>query len=1123
MTYSKHRFSFAALALAFVSACSFKGASEKLQSAPTPFIVSPVTAVSVETVASDPEYGFATAKTFHLKACLQDAATMAPLPGQPVSLTQNQTPLALQSDEQGCVYWNESFTFQSLAAEQFLSLPRSLILHGVSVALPLLFNPWTETSQSLVDLRTFSATGVPPVDSAEVEDALSGKRRFSLVDRFSPSGSNLVLETFALSPLQQGTDHVTYSVSGKIKALRYRPDGSTQDLPVQRGRLEAQVVFFETVGTEQPHFLGETPVFVLETEQSIFRGEAKATFSGKHREGAQTLALLVIKPTPENKAGMLPVESVLSLKSVRDPVSTTPVRATGSLSAHLRPIASQPHALSSVPSASGFIAPDGARGSFNGEAHFDAAKSEVTVAFSALVLLRDALTGAKIERRPFEVLVSDSPDWPEGVTGTQALSLSDGEVRIDGHLTYSELSAEERYYKKYLLVRGLESPYQGITRAVEVYLNPWQRGELFFRDKQRHGTPTLVANASPLVGGLVIPNYTAVFRKRDFQLDKNLRLTVLRHYDLTLKPAFTRNAFSGEIKPLPLRPGTRFRLKVTWVDPSSAPAVSNRSAFLAAYETEVAVGAAGEINSPLVLAVDFTQQTRLDLRTDIRIQLFPLTTEAGTLQPGSLTAGFVANPGLHDSTSGQTVSDDPSHRGALAAVEPKYLRTLSLGSGIASIIEAPLEESPLDALVRNWKAHGPLTTIALGNSLPSGWVGLDSSAAFANEKETAKKLRALFSKGIDVPKQGAQILALFCDSLRSLPAIDSKRCKDEPGQFFHLSQYTLVDSIVDPTVQIAHVHTPQVILGKAYFNEVLRSSRTSEVDKDSTHWINGAGSKVGLEFNGNGASVHTVLNKEFEWYRLHEASVGDSQRARKSIGKQITLLQEEVTLRFKAHLRKCFLVRPLRFLQAISQSSKAPLDSVLVCSDPELPSSEWTEESWFSLREQPQAMHSVHTDVRSAEEQGFTKLLRGKKAYEEFTQMLGDETRLYEFEKIEPFFDGNDSMGSLGNFTDTQLNRLTLDGGIFPGVLNYDESSSLLWREPQIARYAELCHKAFISGKTVSEAESEVGAKYCRCFYETAARRWSHDAFLRNAIGFEKELESSGEENQCRVFAKGGP
>lgn len=760
--------------------------------------------------------------------------------------------------------------------------------------------------------------------------------------------------------------------------------------------------------------------------------------------------------------------------------------------------------------ASGFVA-DGSRGQFNGEALTDATTSVVTVGFTALVRLRDPLTGQPLPNGlEFETLVSETPDWPEGAAGTPAALNTDGDLRVQGTVEYRELSGET-YFRRYLLVRARTAPYEGLVRSTEIYLNPWQRGDLFYRDAKLQGAPVF-DEGTVAKSQFTLPAYTAVFLDRRFQVDQRLQLTALRRYALNLKPGLARPNVQGDLRPKALRPGTRLILTATLSDAVTAD--RGEPAFLSAFETPVTVDAVGEINTNLVFSIGFTDIARLDSRTRLHLSLRSLDQE---VTPGMLTAAFVANPNGNDTSTGQAIAADAF---GMVPPIPERAERIETEGGNSYTIKPDWNGTSADILAKYWKGYGPLVTVQLGEPAQTGW--LDWNYWAESHGNTAHAMNGIVEllegDGEDFASRSAAALKPFCLRAPSLTRAEREGCVQNPGDFFHLAQFTLVDQVLNKSPEVVAVNNPFLQLSAAYFNEVGLTHRRIEGDKTADHSINGVSAKLGYEILGSGASAQTAFNRESEWYSVRESAVADQARSRMAVQEQILLSQEEIVLSLDLSLRQCVMVRPLRFVLAVSEKKSAPIPSYLFCS--KTFERQNVEESWFAIRERWNSVHSAHSDPKDPLERGWTKLVRGREAFAQFKQVISDATRGYVFQKIDPFFDGVNSLASGAFYTSRQIERLNRDGGIFPGVLTHKASSSLKWNETQIGRYSELCQQGFQKSAKNRDKALVRGARYCRCFYESAARRWEHAEYLKHSAKLDAELNASPAGAQCLEFAK---
>src|SRR5690606_38336126 len=115
----------------------------------------------------------------------------------------------------------------------------------------------------------------------------------------------------------------------------------------------------------------------------------------------------------------------------------------------------------------------------------------------------------------------------------------------------------------------------------------------------------------------------------------------------------------------------------------------------------------------------------------------------------------------------------------------------------------------------------------------------------------------------------------------------------------------------------------------------------------------------------------------------------------------------------------------------------------------------------------------------------FIKLIRGETAYHAFDKAFENGARQFVLKEIRGYQDVAAKLVDRVEMKTAQsVSDYFSDGGIFPGVFPYAESSHLLWTEPEIHQETAMCEQKV---RTVrSPAHAEVA---CRFVYESAARR----------------------------------
>ncbi len=1082
-----------------LAACSFKGtqpSERKLSTNDSAFVFLPATLLSVETSNVDQIFGLPNQKTYHFQACVLDRATQQRAVGVSFSVEAPQSsPVAKTTDAAGCLQWSEKISFRPFPQrEAYISVPKLLSVDGYRIELPLAVNPWIDGSQGFVDLRTVEKQILPVAPEAS-EHALYS----------NSEGQNTFVERLTLSLVEQNGAELTYTFSGIIKARRLTEEGSVQDISLPSGKFKTKLFVIEAPQGGEPRVLAKSAAFSSEVQQSLFTATAKLQFLQDPDGQSPTFLYYEMEPTsPE--AGVTPTSGSRSFSTLRDGTNGTPDVSDALTDAAEAAIKSLPRETPNPPQV--FLI-DGTHGEFSNSLHYDASSSRRTIQFTAQARLVDPLSPTKpLAFHPFEYLVSDTEDWPTGKAAQNAQSDSRGEIRVNGELDYFELSkSAQKYFKKYLLVRSSHPAFRGVTRSAAFWINPWQRDSLFYRDEKRQGTPTQISELTTPPAQLVLSDYSADFLGRTFEVDRYLHLTTLRRWSLTLKPMVSRTSVEGGTKSFELSEGTRLKLSVVLADPSVDATKDPIQGFISGYESEVAVNSSQQISTEVVFPVDFTDQPRLDSRGRIYITLTPVTTDGGLVEPIVLGANFVSNPNGNDNSNAKAISFDPALRGTLPRIPKEKTRAITTRLGTGHLLSPPDTKSvsPLELYTKYWRGHGPIETFFEGTDLRAHFTGTQAgalkSAAFSDKPPSTDQLHEILSS-FCLPRSGF------------LSEPDRVLCKQHPEYFFHFSQVTLVENLVQPNTELAvsSTSTAYTTVAASFFKEHQYSSRLVSADKASEHFIAGVSSKNGYGLLGNEATAGTAFNQEKEWYDLVEFASGDSERSRYSAAETVTLSKEQITIPLDAEVRFCSLVRPQPFVLEIAKSAKSPLKSYLFCSTTQV--RKGIQESWYSIRDRWNPTHSALTDPKSPFERGWYKMIRGPQALEAFEKIVRNELREFYFKKVDPFIDGVDSFLSPA-FTPAQKARLFRDGGIFPGVLSLSDPAPLRWSELQVNRYA----KKLALGATSNGVAPPLAQDFASCFYENASRRWDHADYVKNATEFNEQLRVEGVRDLCVHYA----
>ena len=759
-----------------------------------------------------------------------------------------------------------------------------------------------------------------------------------------------------------------------------------------------------------------------------------------------------------------------------------------------------------------FFQTDGSRGQFDGVISLDKKTSRTVVGFTAQVRLVDpAFPLSPLPPHPFEYAVSDTPQWPAGVAGRPA-EYSAGEFRVQGEIEYLELArSPETYRRKYIVFRSTLPQYQGVTRAAEIHINPYDRGDAFYRDAKRQGIPSYrpAEDESRLI---LADMPKAIFSKREFELNRHLQLTTLRQWSLTLNPKYQRPGPSGLIKSLPLLRGTRFRLEIALADPSES---NPDRAFIAGFENEVEVREDNLIREEVVFPVDFTDQPRLDSRTRLLVRLSPISNDPGILAPVTISSSFVPNPNGNDQSGGDIVVQKPEWIAQVLASRAANREIDLKESGTAWAARMPeLPGSPIQALRTHYSASGHVDAYALDEAPPENWSGKNGLRGYELLSRFAE------SDGSRASEYAVRILQPFCTQ-DAIALADRAACHTDPRAFFDLTHFTIVDEVLNKNPTIADSKNYMESLSVTYFKESQKADRRVSADKVSTHAIAGVATKMGVGFLGNEATVNTALNIEGEWYDLKESSTGIRESSRKTAVDTVALSHEEIYLALDLKVRTCALVQPRKLARDLAQLKHKVVSGKLVCSGP-VPRKHT--ETWYSVRDRWNAIHASASDPKHPLERGLYMVLRGEQPFNTFRNMLRSavrEERVFSAGKVDPFINGVDTLVAKELFTPAQHARLQRDGGIFPGVLHAQTENVVRWSAAQIEHYVDEYLETLRKAKA-SEQTLQWGVRYAWCFFEEAARRWEHSAYIEkkdSSTEFNAVLKKDGTSDRCKRAA----
>ncbi len=558
-----------------------------------------------------------------------------------------------------------------------------------------------------------------------------------------------------------------------------------------------------------------------------------------------------------------------------------------------------------------------------------------------------------------------------------------------------------RWISKKLVVKVVEGPLVGQVLEREIFINPWVNGRNHGWDS-RAGEPP--ANPVGEKAKLFIDNVRYTFlgnKENGYQVNKYLDLAVTKSYLIELRPKIDRgHSFSSNRMIEDIYTG-RFRLRVGVLAANQGTAeLTAESAakfkYITGMEKIVEV-----VNNKIITSIDlpfkFEDLAESSARTVAVIELSPISDDTN-LQAVVVSGNFLASShqlsvGLRPHNSNLDVQSelnisnyllsqkldqikDPSD--PVAELESRWMGdTQNLFNALQK--ENKLEQEPITNLKEE------VITSLEKKQLLEG----------SQTKQTSRKLCEAF-----FPKK--TVTGIFYDSYKVDPKFYD--CTRNPEKFISISRHKHMQEIIG-TPQKLYSSTDKISVGTGFLVYNGKSRRTSVAKRIS--FGASLSSKLEIPFLkilSLGVGVNADISKM--WSK--DEMTGTTSRAQFSRSRN--LFVDEIKLGFKAKLKNCVLLQG----QFYEETSGGWLNSTTeqkqnkkrfqLCEAKS--SQEWVEESWFYIGEQKPA-HSMLRDPWSISENYLGKIIRGKQNYDQFYNLMTDDTKVIFLEKVEVMQDND--------------------------------------------------------------------------------------------------------------------
>lgn len=555
-------------------------------------------------------------------------------------------------------------------------------------------------------------------------------------------------------------------------------------------------------------------------------------------------------------------------------------------------------------------------------------------------------------------------------------------------------------------------------------INPIERKGEFFWDLRRGAAPSIATQEKPR---LVVDKmrYTFIGNEDDgFNVNEFLEMSLVKSYQLEIEPKISYgHEFQGDTGPRTIYNGD-FNLEFVLLAPKNGDmeiTAQNLSAFevLSKYKVKTHLKD-GKISTNLKLPLLFTDLPKAVTRT---LAIIRLSSIENPELSSVVTGPFHAS--THQFSVGMREFESFESGDKLVALNSSVTQKLNESS--------PAEIDQKGNLKSGWK----IKPIELYRELHKGAKGLEDLViqTFAQFKNLSKIdltkenlnsfIKGQFS-GKDVAKFCQSIYpskiveGIFWNSTEQDPHFSS--CIKSPEKYLDIKSVKHIQKILSKPERV-YSSTDRINIGSGFFFFKTDSSRESWARR----WSAGAdlGMKLEIPFL-KVVSAGGKVGYDISYMKSRDLSLGETSRG--SLSRTRNIYADMLRLSFKANTLSCLNVQG-KYIETSKGVTRSP-KRFQICQD-EL-KVETIEESWYYMGESDPTM-SILRDRWSNKENMMIKLLRGQKNFEEFYNLMADDTKVVFLQKIETL-KGPDAYFSR-IYSKQDGSSPTIEDGAIPGVI----------------------------------------------------------------------------------------
>lgn len=979
-----------------------------------------------------------------LTTCMTEALYGKNIIGQKFEVTGENLEVVTESDDKGCIYWQDAVSYDYLSPESEIVVKRTITGLGDfqgEKEITLLVNPWNKTvvdsAVKKLDSVQFSASRAASIKTLNL-DRISIKffeeehhlnhAKINAQISFEPKMTRLTAsgEMASFKNIRSGEFVVTATLyeerNGNIEAIS---NPEQQAIAFDNGKVEGDFSFtiLKTPSTDSNSTLklglrvvpnrGTAP-------KSLTDIEGFMTLRSDLRADSGTFMAAELPGFSFNKAFALSSNKDAATSDFGFSIEDLKVYFAGYLSAH------------------------------------QATKAEKNINANYTVCLKNKLTKQVTGEMNFKVTILN--DSGVEISDKVRASKMNGCITASfDHLYNLNAKRDSNYIKHTMRIEGIDGMFQGFIREREFFINPWETGSLFAHTTEGELPPTNPENAS---AELYVPSFSLTYRSNDeskYRLNENMDMSFVKIYRAEFTPYIDRghmlgkdksieNLYSGSLKMrlmiLAPKSGSAANLKEMASIPKQRQAITNQTlenyTFITGAEREVKIDREGKVRADFDLVLNSNNLKYMTARTYAVVEL-------SSSDDQSMKSVIFSAPVMLANT-GYSVSSVNENESLQTAGLSKDSELSKLFAKIDSVQKQEIPTS-------NWKMKSfdlfekllddktKLTTLFGLNSLTYSTEAVSNAYQGIKQKKTVQLVtESEFEMIMNLEKSklndGVLLtgpIQLFSGKNKEMNILRAKLCK-----FFYQGKGEIKTYNSRFTTEDACNAAPQKYLsikGMKFVQEITKQPVRSQgsVQKSlnfSTNnnsdvsgrwsefwgWRSSWGFKVntfGLDAIGLSSSAGFDVNYGQSW------SNNKGQGESVSFGESNRLETEETVLNFEAKTRSCVMIKALNEAQAFRLCEAQDREEEL-------------SESWYFMTESWRRLSYI-ADPGTENDLRLFKVIRGQTKFAQFKNLIEASNNQLFLTSKKGRSELNQYMSSL--FQSDEGDAAHLSDANFPGII----------------------------------------------------------------------------------------